>query len=562
MQSPLTPVLPLVLLALTPFAQDALPIVSSEAAPEVDLVWDAAKVEHLMNRAGFGVRADEAEKLAALGRDALIERLLSGGVPRGEYFAENVMRPTGENALERAERLAVRRDKRRRDTRQLADFSEYWVERMVGGDDPLREKMTLFWHGHFASSQRTIRDSYAMIRQNELFYRDALGSFADMAHGIVRDAAMLEYLDNDQNKKGKPNENLARELMELFLLGEGQYEETDVKEAARALTGWSQRAGEFREVRRLHDRGDKTVLGRTGPLDGDGLVDLLLEQDACGPFVAGKVIAFFEGVEPDPARAEEYGRAFAASGYDVAGLLRRLFRDPAFYSDAVVANRITSPIEDVVGTCTRLGIDPPPRLVVASARVLGQELFAPPSVKGWDEGEAWITTSSFMLRGNLAGVLLGIVELEELVSAPGPAPAMRSDVVMDELDEPGGPMAGADDSMRMSGEAPKQPKRALGDLSSLKRLSSMAWRPRMSLSARMKAAGKNGDGAIVDTLLDELLAVPAGPETRAFVLAELRKRREAAGLDKGKLLRDRQAAERVLREVAHVVLSLPEAQLN
>jgi uncharacterized protein (DUF1800 family) len=562
-------VLPLLLLlppGLVSAAQgDAAATPAGGPAAAVD-AWTAADVEHLMNRAGFGVRSGEARELVALGRAGLVERLLTGGAPRGEYFVEKAALPGADRAMAPEERQKLRREQRRRDTAQIADFSGYWLERMLAGDDPLREKMTLFWHGHFATSQQTVKDSYAMIRQNQLFYAHALASFGDLVHGIVRDPAMLKYLDNDQNRKGKPNENLARELMELFTLGEGHYGERDVKEAARALTGWSQRGGDFRAVKRQHDPRPKSVLGAVGNLDGDGLADLLLAQEACGPHVAGKILAFFEGAEPDPARAADYGRAFAASGYDVTALLRRLFNDPAFYSDTVVANRIASPIEQTVGTCRRLGIDPPSRMVLAFARVLGQTPFFPPSVKGWDGDEAWITTSSLMLRANLSGVLLGVVRAEDIVAAEAPATASMdpSDVAMEEpgeLDETDEPVMDGEPAMTDAARV-RTPRRNLGDLAALRRLGSLEWRPRMSLAARMKAAGNAQDGALADALIAELLAVPVGADTRAYVLDELRARRTAAGLADGALLSDRETAERILRDVAHLLLSLPEAQLN
>ena len=529
--------------------------------------WNAQRAEHLLNRAGFGARPAEIHGAVQMGHEAFVEHLLTGGVSRDAYFAANYIDRTvapqvaGDVPLDEKARRELRRRKRAQDEEQVVDFNTWWIERMLSGDDPLREKMTLFWHGHFASSQRVVRNSYEMVRQNELFYRHALGRFADLAHGIVRDPAMLGFLDNDDNRKGEPNENLARELMELFTLGEGNYTEEDVKEAARALTGWTDADGRFKVVKRRHDEGSKTVLGRTGRFDGDGLVEILLDQPACGRFLARKLIAWFEGVEPDAERAAFYGDFFAANDYDLTVFLRRLFRDPAFYRDEVLGNRISSPLEQMVGSARRLGMRPPARLILASASVLGQRPLFPPSVKGWDEGEAWITTSSLMTRGNLAGVLLGVVEIDEILeAAPPAAQRSRSEIAMS---DPGqtDPATDEQPSMEASDAPAEVPKRKLGDLQTLKNARGLRWRPRIFLTDRLDRAGLYTDGAIVRGLADELLAIPLPEETRIYLIDELATRRKAQGVKNGQLLADPQVGEPILRDLAHLILSLPEAQL-
>jgi hypothetical protein len=519
------------------------------------------EAEHLLNRAAFGATPAEVARAVALGREAVVEELLKGGAGRGEFFFERLVgRPESmeEGApLDREALKAERREQHKEDEEQLADFAGFWTSRMVSGDDPLREKLTLFWHGHFATSQKTVRDSYEMIRQNQLFYAHALGSFKDLLHGAVRDPALLSYLDNDENKKGQPNENLARELMELFTLGPGNYTEGDVKEAARALTGWSEVEGRFRVVPRRHDDGTKTILGATGAFDGDDLADLLLAQKACGPFVAGELIAWFEGVEPSDKRRAEYGRFFAQSGYDVTALLRRLFNDPAFYRPEIVGNRVASPVECVVGLVRRLELEPPPRLLPLCTGLLGQQLFHPPSVKGWDEEEAWITTSSLMLRSNVAGILLGVVSMDD-VAASGGTPEMQPQM------QPEPEMDGPAMDPAMDGEPQMEvaPARRLGELQLLKAARGFKWHPRYSLAQRFQRAGLRSDGSLADALCAEFLAVEASPETRAFLTGELAARRGAAGLAEAELFSEPEVAERVLRETAHVVLSLPEAQLN
>ncbi|MEM7306813.1 MAG: DUF1800 domain-containing protein [Planctomycetota bacterium] len=548
--------------------------------------WNAELAEHLLNRAGFGARPDEVERAVALGRAAFVDDLLERRVPRGEYFFENVAARRSERKMSEViefdakAKREVRKRKRRSDDEQLSDYGAWWIERMLSGEDPLREKMTLFWHGHFATSQQTVKNSFEMIQQNELFYAHALGRFEDLLQGVVRDPAMLEYLDNDENKKSSPNENLARELMELFTLGEGNYSERDVQEAARTLTGWSDGGGKFRVIKKRHDDGDKTVLGRTGPFDGDDLVRILLEQPACGAFLAGKLLAWFEGVEPDPDRAGFYGDFLAANDYDVTAFLRRLFNDPAFYRDEIRGNRIAGPVEHLVSTSRRLGIEPPSRFLLASGTALGQRLFFPPSVKGWDGGEAWISTSSFMQRGNLAGVLLGVVDVDDIVNDYGPLEdeaQMDADAAPDAAMEPAGGGWGADPAASMDEmgdavamedmqadamEPQGSPSRKLGDLQALKGLRSMKWRPRINLTTRLAEAKKRKDGAMVRCLADELLALPLSKETRDFLVAELREKRRSQGIKNGQLLKKPEVAEPILRDLAHLMLSLPEAQLN
>jgi len=551
--------------------------------------WDARKAEHLLNRAGFGARTAEVTRAVALGHEASVASLFAPPPDRRDPFyaeplafkdggfeaammAPSDRRATRERALDagalkRANAEAFKQLKER-DVAQRIAFLDGWVEAMLTGVDPLRERMTLFWHGHFTSSVRDVKSSYEMIRQNELFRAHATGHFSDLLYGITRDAAMLEYLDNDSNRKSSPNENFARELLELFTLGEGRYTEEDVKEAARAFTGWTDRKGEFHFDWRRHDFGYKTFLGVTGRLDGDDVVEILLEQDACAEHLAAELIAYFEGLEPAPARVAEYAAGLRASGYDVGALLRRLFLDPAFYRDEVVGARIAGPLDYLVGTARRLGVDPPPRLVVLGAAALGQRLFEPPSVQGWERGPAWITTSTLMLRGNLAGGLLGRVGHRDLFRELGSAATEpeepevlgRDDPRATSADDaPDGPAAepgdGPDD-----GSPPGTRRRKRRD--ALRVLERAGWSPAIHLTARLERAGALDDGSIADVLLEELLAIEPTASIRGEALALLRERRRELGLADGELLEARADSERVLRELAHLVLSLPEAHLH
>jgi uncharacterized protein (DUF1800 family) len=454
-------------------------------------------------------------------------------------------RDTGRSAAEERKLAERRRELRIADRAQLEGFRAFWLDRVLAGEDPLRERMTLFWHGHFPSSHREVQSSYELIRQNELLRANALGHFSDLLHGIARDPAMLEYLDNDSNRRQAPNENFARELMELFALGEGHYTERDVQEAARAFTGWTDLRGSFRVVWRRHDTGEKTILGRTGRFDGEDVVDILLEQDACAEHVAREIVAYLEGVAPDEERVASYAELLRESEYSIAALLERLFLDPAFYRDEVVGTRVASPIDYVVGVARRLDVRPPGRMVAHAAGLIGERLFEPPSVEGWQGGEAWITTSGIMTRSNLAGILLGVVDPRKGALRRRGSDDMEGAMEDAEprMDDP------VDDPM---GELDSQQLRLMGRMGG----------PFLNLSHRVRAAGAATDVEVADALLDGLLAVEPSAEIRAEAVAFLAGEREALGLADGSFLDAGRRAEPTLRRAAHLILSLPDAHLH
>lgn len=520
--------------------------------------WNRRNVEHLFNRAGFGATPAQVDAALAQGLDATVEALF---VPRGDVKPFDLERATvrdGAPRPEDMERQDAARQMRRVDTMQLADYTGWWFDTMLAGADPLRDRMTLFWHGYFTSSQRDVRSSYQMAQQNMLLRDNALGSFEDILFGIAKDPAMLEYLDNDENKKDNPNENFAREVMELFTLGEGHYSEDDIKEAARAFTGWRSRRGEFTAQNRQHDSGKKTILGKTGRFDGDDVLELLIQNEHCGPHVAGRILEYLEGNPPSAERKAAYGKLLSDSKFDVGTFLRALFSDPYFYSDAVVGQRVTGPIDYLVGMAHRLDVDPPRVWLTYGSELLGQELFNPPNVKGWPGGMAWITTASFMQRGNLAGILLNVVKVSELIEGGGLGAGMQA--ASDTAEEG---MAGDEmpDEMGAAVEEPDaQQKRRLGQLNRLRRLD-RSWNPKFNLVGSLQKAGARTPEAIVDHLADQLLAIELPAETRAYLLEEYTARRAAVKVT-GKRFKDRNNEEQLLCSFAHLILSLPEAQLN
>ena len=524
------------------------------AAAQSRAPWDARAAEHLLNRAGFGAGSAEIERALEHGREALLEELLAVDRWTDEPFYSRRRDDPDVRArmtnLPEEERREMARMMRRDDRAQLSDYLGWWVERMVEGESPLVERMTLFWHGYFTSSIQVVKSSYEMIQQNQLFREHALGSFRELLHGIARDPALLEYLDNRVSRAGQPNENFARELLELFTLGPGNYAEGDVKEVARAFTGWSSGGGRFRFVEGWHDGGHKWVLGASGELDGDDVLEILLAREACATHLARELLVYFEGVEPPAERVDEYATFLFEQDYRVDRFLGKLFRDPAFYDERVVGQRVASPLDLLVGAARRLELEPPSRMLAAGSSLLGERLFAPPSVQGWPGGRAWITTSALLMRGNLAGLLLGELEFGDVFGTRAKEGELElaSDTEAEadaggdlRLDEPSGAVKGG------------------GMPAELKALKRSAWKPRLNLSRTIERAGARTDGEIAAALCDELLAVAASPELEQRIADLHAEKRAAAGLDGNA----RSAAhERLLRELAHVILSAPEAQLH
>jgi uncharacterized protein (DUF1800 family) len=269
--------------------------------------------------------------------------------------------------------------------------------------------MTLFWHGHFATSFEKVRNTYYLWRQNELFRRLATGNWLELLRETAKDPAMLIWLDQAQSRKEHPNENFARELMELFTLGEGHYTEKDVTEAARAFTGWSlDRLHErFIERPRWHDEGMKTVLGWSGQLDGEAVLAQIVAQPRSALFITGKIWDFFAGAPPEPALNVALADVFRRSGSQFKPLLRAMFLSQEFYGRELRRNQVKSPVQWLVGSARLLETElPPARISADLLRSLGQELFAPPNVKGWEGGMAWVTTNSLLARYNGAATLV------------------------------------------------------------------------------------------------------------------------------------------------------------
>ena len=357
---------------------------------------------HLLNRAGFGAAPAEVEAFAPLERGEAVERLLDGAL-RDATLAPPAFVDTAFVPFYRVRRMSAdeRAEERRKLVAEGFELRAWWLREMLATPSPLTERMTLFWHGHFATSQRKVRYGQLMYRQNTLLRREALGNFATLLHAIARDPAMLVYLDNAGNRRQAPNENFAREVMELFTLGEGHYTEADVKEAARAFTGWSldRDTGQFVFRRLWHDDGEKTVLGKTGRFDGDDVLDILLARPETAQFVAAKLWRELVSPEPDAREVKRWAAIFRESHYEVKPLLRAILTSDAFWAQGSRATLVKSPVDLIAGTLRTSGLRPfELRPTVLACAALGQNLFSPPNVKGWPGGDAWIDSSTILGR--------------------------------------------------------------------------------------------------------------------------------------------------------------------
>ena len=404
--------------------------------------WTRERAAHLLERAGFGGTPEEVEALAAMTPAQAVRHLVHyqpistdslSAFEHSGIFDEPMLEDLDlhlrfdgvmKKAAEVGEVYGVKRAtsgprplqditdalyyKYLASNREWLRVSTWWAERMLTTPRPLEEKMTLFWHGHFATEELKVDDYRLMLRQNETLRELATGNVRDLLLAMSRDPAMLLYLDNRLNVRGQPNENYAREIFELFSLGIGNYTEQDIKEAARALTGWRNQGLNFIDDRDQHDPTDKTIFGETGPFDGEDLVDLILQQEACAEFLAGKIYRFLVREELSDALQQELAQLLRNADYEIGPLLERIFLSRDFYSEPSVATQIKGPVQFLVSTYRKLGLTRLPGVpnFTQATALLGQSLGNPPNVKGWDGGRAWLNPSTLLTRNNLIRHLL------------------------------------------------------------------------------------------------------------------------------------------------------------
>ncbi len=379
--------------------------------------WDFHRAAHLLNRAGFGGTPTEIDAMVEMGPETAVDWLVAW-----ERVAEDFPKPVwakpdptvaeSMQKMQKADaetRRAMQQERQREYRAQAVELQHWWLNRMARTRRPLQEKLTLFWHGHFATSLQKVKMPYLMWRQNEVFRRHGGGGWWNLVDQVTRDPAMLIWLDQARSRPDHPNENYARELMELFTLGEGHYSERDVLEAARALTGLTLDRGRqepaFRP--RLHDTGEKTILGTTARFDVGTFLRHLVSQPASDRFITTRLWSFFGADTISTELRDALATEFRKSGQRFQPFLRTLFLAEEFYAPGVVRQQIKSPVQLLIAATRQLERDLPPLPISSNAiRLLGQDLFLPPNVKGWDGGIAWINTNTLVNRQNLALLLV------------------------------------------------------------------------------------------------------------------------------------------------------------
>jgi uncharacterized protein (DUF1800 family) len=563
--------------------------------------WSYDRAAHLLERAGFGGTPEEIAALAAMTPEAAVawlvdyESVANDRLPA--FDASDIhdpglidfppsrpattalakatgaalgvkVKPTGNRRLQpvvdkffywlRASMLETRR------------LAYWWADRMLNTRRPLEEKMTLFWHGHFATSEDKVRDVRKMQLQNETFRRLATGNFRDLVVAVAKDPAMLYYLDAGVNVKGAPNENFAREIMEMFTMGVGHYQETDIREGARAFTGWNSDDLTFVVHPEQHDDAGKTFLGRSGNFDGVDAIDIILAQPATADFIAAKLYRYFVRDDLDPQLRARLGGVFRDAHYELKPLLRTIFLSRDFYSPASVGTHIKSPVELVISTYKKLGATTIPGIpdFNETTEAMGQALFWPPTVAGWAGGRSWITPGLLLERGNFAlGVLFPdidfvahdrhspdptIIEVHERIrqgyditraTMPGDGAAMMAESNMAaDRDEDFNTRYGSYRGWQMAIERVKPiPRTAL----------------QVDLAQMARAAGLTTSEQVVDAFLARFMSVPIGKPERQMLVDFL-----DAELGTSDILRADSYLDDPLRELVHLIMSQPEYQLG
>lgn len=560
--------------------------------------WNYDRAAHLLERAGFGGTPEEIRNLAAQSPGEAVEHIVhyekidasqlppfdESGIwepgmdpfPPSRAEAVRIARTEGEalgvKPLPEGEsrRLQPIVDKfffgLRANVLETRRLALWWADRMVATPRPLEEKMTLFWHGHFATSEAKVRDYRMMLAQNRMLRERATDSFREILLGVMRDPAMLVYLDNGKNVKDHPNENFGRELLELFTMGVGNYTEYDIREASRAFTGWTNDVLEFRFDAKSHDSDTKEFLGQRGPLGGEEIIDIILAQPVTAEFVVSKIYRYF--VRDD--LSEQTRRRLAAvlrnAEYELKPLLRTIFLSKDFFSNDSVGTQIKSPVQLFVSTYRKLGLKQTPTIPDFNALTgrLGQSLFYPPNVAGWAGGRTWITPATFLDRGNALHSVLFPPQPADFGHPDRALPAIYRKVehrlaqgmnitnatragdsgssMLAEADEDYNTRYGGYRGYVLAFDRVKLVPRRRGDL---------------DLAGMVSGAGAETASEAVDHLLHRFLRAPLAASARTRIVQHLRDR-----LGTEELTGDPQALEDALRSALYIVLCAPEYQLG
>ncbi|HEY1239563.1 MAG TPA: DUF1800 domain-containing protein [Bryobacteraceae bacterium] len=592
------------------FAVAAVPLIAQKAGPAAwqnDLTsigpadWNYDFAAHLLERAGFGGTPEEIQALAKLTPKQAVARLVRfEGVSPGNLppFDESGVHDPGlepfppsrpavtDLAKEKGEALGIKvKPSGNRRLQPVVDEFFYWLRasvletnrvaywwanRMLASPRPLQEKMALFWHGHFASNEAKVRDYRKLLGQLQLFQNQGLGNFRDLTVAVAQGPAMLSFLDAGVNVKGASNENFAREIMELFTMGVGHYTEKDIREAARAFTGWNYVDLKFVVNKDQHDDGEKTFLGHTGRFDGVEVIDIIMQQPATADFIAGKIYRYFVRQDLSPELQKQLGTVLRQNKYEIAPLMEKIFLSRDFYSAASVGTRIQSPVELAVVTYKRLGLKSIPgvpdfNLVTGG---LGQQLFQPPTVAGWAQGQSWITPGLLLERANFArDVLFPDISFLPPDRYTGGGEIRR----VSERIRQGMDISTATKDEAKTGDIAESNKNAdrdeefntrygsfRGSQMAIERVKAI---PRdtaqINLSRMVLNADLQNTTQVVDYFIHRFMRVPPGGEARQKLIAFLDK-----DLGTTDISTARTYMEQSLRLLLHLIMSQPEYQLG
>ncbi len=574
-----------------------------DLTPISESSWNYEAAAHLLERAGFSGTPEEISALTALGPQGAVAQLVhfdaSAHSALAPFDESDIFDPgldpfppsrpaTTELAKANGEALGIKVKPDgnrplqpivnkffywlRASTLETNRVAYWWANRMVSSDAPLQEKMALFWHGHFAVNEGKVRDYRKLLQQIELFHAQGTDSFRDLMVAVAQDPAMLAFLDAGVNVKGAPNENFAREIMELFTMGVGNYSERDIREAARAFTGWNFDGLEFVVNAEQHDTDSKEFLGRTGNFDGVDIIDIIMEQPVTAEYIAGKLYRFFVRQELSPALQAELGDVLREADYDVATLLQTVFLSRDFYSPPSVGTHIKSPVELAVSTYRKLGLQDVPGVpdFNRATGALGQSLLRPPTVAGWAEGQSWITPGLLLERGNFARDVLfpdinfipydrynGSSEIRsvatrirqgmDITSATQPS-GIGDGMVMAESNM----LADRDEDFNTRYGSFRGWQMAIQRVKPIPRHTAA-----LDLSSMVQAAGLTNSDEVVDYLLARFLRVQPAPESRALIVRFLEDE-----LGTSDIARAETYMEDALRMTLHLIMSQPEYQLS
>ncbi len=563
--------------------------------------WNYDFAAHLLERAGFGGTPGEIQALAKMTPAQAIARLVrfeGTDVSQLPPFDHSGIHDSGlepfppsrpavtDMAKEKGEALGIKvKPSGNRRLQPVVDeffywlrassletnrVSYWWANRMLDSPRPLEEKMALFWHGHFASNEAKVRDYRKLLGQLEIFEKQGLGNFRDLTVAVAQSPAMLSFLDAGVNVKGASNENFAREIMELFTMGVGNYTEKDIREAARAFTGWNFVDVNFVANKAQHDDGEKTVLGKTGNFDGVQVVDIIMEQPCTADYIAGKIYRYFVRQDLSPELQKQLGATLRQSRYEIRPLLEKIFLSRDFYSPASVGTQIKSPVELAVSTYRKLGLTNVPGVpdFNSATGALGQQIFAPPTVAGWAGGQSWITPGLLLERANFArDILFPDISFLPPDRYTGGGEVRRvaerirhgmdiSSATMDETKNR--VMAESNKNADRDEEFNTRYGSFRGSQMAIERVKAIPRdTARVSLARMVLAENPKNTTQVVNFLIHRFMRVPPGVEARQKLIAFLNRELGTADISVAQSY-----LEDPLRMLLHLIMSQPEYQLG